>query len=187
MDMSQMFGKLSEGMCRISVDGKIAVKTSSGYKTYNVDKNRLVNCNNFVLPMGSDFFFVVPTNKVKKGDIIIVDTKPRCVIKREGDMITVMNFETSVVETIVPERHMFMGNMYFYSKIVSMFGDNFTKGKGMSKMYKYMLMSSMMKDGGNGNGMNAMLPMMMLGGGDAFSGIFDFDFEDEDEIEDEEA
>lgn len=185
MEMNKMFGKLAAGMCRISANGKIAVKTNGGYKSYDVDSNRLVNCSNFVLPVGDDFFFVVPTNNVKKGDIILVDGRPRCVIKKDSDMITVMNFETSVVETIVPERHMFMGNMYFYSKIVSMFGDNLTKGKGTENMFKYMMMSEMMKGGDKGSSM--MLPLMMMGGGgDMFSGMFDFNF-DEGDSEDADA
>ena len=67
------------------------------------------------------------------------------------------------METIVPERHVFMGSTYFYGKIVSMFGNNFTKGKsGMNKIMSYMMMSEMMKGANNGtsNGMSAMLPFM---------------------------
>ena len=29
-----MFGKIASGMCRLSMTGGIAVKTSNGYKTY---------------------------------------------------------------------------------------------------------------------------------------------------------
>ena len=43
-----MFGKVANGMCRLSMNGGIAVKTSNGYKTYNVEKKRLTNCDNFV-------------------------------------------------------------------------------------------------------------------------------------------
>lgn len=31
-----MFGKIAPGMCRLSMSGGIAVKTNSGYKTYNI-------------------------------------------------------------------------------------------------------------------------------------------------------
>ena len=34
------------------------------------------------------------------------------------------------IEQILPENHIFMGNVYFYGKIVSMFGSNLKKGKG---------------------------------------------------------
>jgi len=50
-----------------------------------------------------------------------------------------------------------------------------------------MMMSEMMKGGSNGN-MSAMLPFMMMGGGN-FEDMFDFDFDfnvDEEESEDEE-
>lgn len=43
-----MFGNVKSSMCRLSMDGKIAVKTSNGYKAYDVSKNRLVNCDQFV-------------------------------------------------------------------------------------------------------------------------------------------
>lgn len=182
--MNGMFGKIAPGMCRLSMGGGIAVKTSNGdYKSYNIKTGRLTNCNNFVFDIGEDFFFVIPTNKVERGDIILVNGKPRCVDKVEKNQITVINYDDSTIETILPERHVFMGNVYFYGKIVSMFGNGVFNGKkGTDKIIKYMMMSEMMKgNNGAGNGMNSMLPMMMLGGGfeDMFDGIFDFD-EDED-------
>lgn len=171
--------------------GGIAVKTSTGYKTYNLKTNRLTNCNNFVFNIGEEFFFVIPTNKVEPGDIIIVSGKPKCVVSSDKNTITVINYEDSTVENILPERHVFMGNTYFYGKIVSMFGSDIMKGKkGMNKMMSYMLMSEMMK-GNNGNsannGMNSMLPFMMMGNNgfsDMFNGMFDFD---EDNSDDEEV
>lgn len=183
-----MFGKIAPGMCRLSMSGGIAVKTSNGYKSYNVKNGRLTNCDSFVFDIGEEFFFVMPTNKVEVGDIILVSGKPKCVIKVEKETITVINYEDSTVETILPERHVFMGSTYFYGKIVSMFGNNFMNGKkGMDKMMSYMVMSEMMKGGnGSSNGMNSMLPMMMLMNGgnmsDMFSGMFDFDI---DAIDDE--
>lgn len=182
--MNHMFGKLAPGMCRLSMGGGIAVKTSNGdYKSYNIKTGRLTNCNNFVFDIGEDFFFVIPTNKVEKGDIILVNGKPRCVVEADKNKITVINYDDSTIETILPERYVFMGNIYFYGKIVSMFGNGVFNGKkGTDKIIKYMMMSEMMKgNNGAGNGMNGMLPMMMLGGGfeDMFDGVFDFD-EDED-------
>lgn len=177
-----MFGKVANGMCRLSMNGGIAVKTSGGYKTYNVEKKRLTNCDNFVFNIGEEFFFVIPTNKVAIGDIILVAGKPKCVIKVDGETIRVINYEDSTVEDILPERHVFMGETYFYGKIVSMFGQNFMKGKkGMNKFMSYMMMSEMMKGmNGSSSSMNNMLPFMMMGGnlgdmfGDMFDGTMDF-------------
>lgn len=186
-----MFGKVANGMCRLSMNGGIAVKTSTGYKTYNLKTNRLTNCNNFVFNIGEEFFFVIPTNKVEPGDIIIVSGKPKCVVSSDKNTITVINYEDSTVENILPERHVFMGNTYFYDKIVSMFGSDIMKGKkGMNKMMSYMLMSEMMKGNNSNsanNGMNSMLPFMMMGNNgfsDMFDGMFDFD---EDNSDDEEV
>jgi hypothetical protein len=192
-----MFGKVAPGMCRLSMNGGLAVKTSNGYKTYNLKTNRLTNCNNFVFDIGEEFFFVIPTNKVERGDIILVGGKPKCVINVDKDTIKVIDYEDSTVKDILPERHVFMGNTYFYGKVVSMFGNDFTKGKkGMNKIMSYMMMSEMMKGNNSmsNNNMSSILPFMMMSGGnfsDMFEGMFDFDFdtdtEDEEEDTDKEA
>ena len=197
--MNGMFGKIAPGMCRLSMSGGIAVKTSDGnYKSYNVKTKRLTNCNNFVFDIGEDFFFLIPTTKVEVGDIILQGNgkKPKCVVGVGDDKIQVINYDDSTVETILPERHVFMGSTYFYGKIISMFGNDIFKGKkGSNKILQYMMMSEMMKgnSGNGGNGMSSMFPLMMLGGGNGmenmFSGLFDFDLDesdDEDAKEDEE-
>ena len=50
--LNGMFGKVGNGMCRLSMNGNIAVKTSSGYKTYNLKTGRLTNCDSFVFNIG---------------------------------------------------------------------------------------------------------------------------------------
>lgn len=194
-----MFGRIEPGMCRLTMNGNIAVKTNNGYKSYNIKTGRLTNCSNFCFNIGEEFFFVIPTNKVEIGDIILVNRKPKCVIKAEKNQITVINYEDSTVDTILPERHVFMGNTYFYGKIVSMFGNNITgKKNGANNIMKYMMMSEMMKsmNGGNGssqNGFASILPFMMMGGKmeNMFDGMFDFNSDDEDNsdevIDDSEA
>ena len=200
--MNGMFGKIAPGMCRLSMSGGIAVKTSNGYKSYNVKTGRLTNCDSFVFNVGEEFFFVIPTNKVEPGDIILISGKPKCVIEAQKNKITVINYEDSTIDTVLPERHVFMGNTYFYGKIVSMFGNDFMSGKkGMNKMMSYMMMSEMMKGGAatdvygrsTNASANSMLPMMMLmngGMGNMFEGMFDFDEADEEtdiSVEDEEV
>lgn len=174
MDMfNGMFGKIAPGMCRLSMNGEIAVKTSTGYKTYNVAKNTLTNCSNFVLNAGDDFFFLLPAKKVSAGDIILVGGKPKCVVRKEGDIITAINFEDSTIENIIPERHIFLGDTYFFGKIVSIFGNK--KGKGMGKIMKYMMISEMFK----GNSQNSINPMIMLAmSGGEMGNIFDDMFDD---------
>lgn len=181
-----MFGKIQSGQCRLAMNGRIAVKTSTGYKTYDLKKNRLTNCNNFVFNGMDEFFFVIPTNKAQRGDIILVQGQPRCVVKVENNQITVVNYENNTIETVLPERHVFMGNTYFYGKIVSLFGGTNFKGKnGMNNMMKYMMLSEMMKGNGNNNTNNmfgGMMPFMFMFGNGGGMNIFDglFDFEDAD-------
>ena len=175
-----MFGKIQSGQCRLAMNGRIAVKTSTGYKTYDLKKNRLTNCNNFVFNGMDEFFFVIPTNKAQRGDIILVQGQPRCVVKVENNQITVVNYENNTVETVLPERHVFMGNTYFYGKIVSLFGGTNFKGKnGMNNIMKYMMLSEMMKgNGGNNNNMfGNMMPFVLMSnnGMDMFAGLFDFE------------
>lgn len=208
-----MFGRIDRGMCRLSPSGEIAIKTSNGYKVYNIDKGTLVNCANFVFNISEEMFFVIPTNKVVKGDIILIGGRPKCVIEATKNKITAIDYESSEIKQILPERHIFFGKTYFYGKIVSMFGStNFIKGKkGMPRMMQFMMMMEMMKGmsgskSGSGalalpggtdaaNPMAAMLPMMMMGnmfgGGNSenmFEGMFDFGFDnDEDDDESTEA
>ena len=183
-----MFGRIEAGMCRLTMNGDIAIKTSNGYKSYNIKTGRLTNCSNFCFNIGEEFFFVIPTNKVEIGDIILVNRKPKCVIDNDKNKITVINYEDSTIDTILPERHVFMGNTYFYGKIVSMFGNIAGKKNGANNIMKYMMMSEMMKSMNSGSSSNIsnMLPFLMMTGniGNMFDGMFnmfDFDSNDSDE------
>lgn len=178
--MGKMFGRVGSGMVRMSMNGDMAIKTSNGYKTYDAESGALVNCDNFVFDIGSEMFFLIPTNKVQKGDIILASGKPHCVIGAEKNRIEALRYEDGSIVNIVPERHVFCGHTYFYGKIVSMFGN--MKGKGMNSMMKYMMMSEMMK--GKSDAMSNMLPMMFLMGNSGsnmdnmFENMFDLDMDD---------
>lgn len=188
-----IFGRIEPGMCRISMSGKIAIKTTNGYKSFDNKTGRLTNCDNFAFDIGEDFFFVIPTNKVEPGDIILAGGRPRCVLEVGKNEIKTFCYEDSSISTIVPEHHMFMGTSYFYGKIISMFGE-MGKGKGskgIKQMIKFMMLKEMMGGkNGNNSGMASMMPMMALmggfgGGNSFFDGILDFD--DAEEAESEEA
>lgn len=199
-----LFRKLEPGKVRLTMNGKIAIKTATGYKSYNYKTNQLTNQSNFVFDIGDDMFFVIPTTHVKTGDVILVAAPdgrktPRCVKSVADGIITVFNYETGTIEQLVPERHIFMGNTYFYGKIVSPFTGLTTKGKdGMNSIFKMMMMSRMFggdnQNGTAGNifggGMQNMFPMMMLMNsgemGDLFNnmlGDISFDESDEDATE----
>ena len=194
-----MFMKVEKGMCMLSPCG-IAVKTSAGYRSYNVKTGKLRNCDNLVFSFGDGMFFVIPATRVKPGDIILNGGKPACVRTAGRDSIEVINYETSVVETLLPERHVFMGNTWFYGKIVSLFGDGSSIcGKGsINKMMKFMMLSSLLGDTGAGFGaeaaaggytggiaapsnmgnMNMLMPLLLMKGG-GFDDLFGNLFEEE--------
>lgn len=182
-----MFKPVAKGYCKMGMNGKVAVKTSTGYKTFDIKKNKLTNCDSFAFDMDG-MFWVVPTFKVEKGDIILVNGKPRAVIEVGSNTIKTFSYEDSTIVETVPERHVFMGKTYCYGKIFSPFM-NMTKGDGMNDMMKMMMMSQMF--GGNGNmnqSMNPMMFMMMNGSGsNFFENMFDgaFDFELDTNIDDE--
>lgn len=155
-----MFGNVAPGMCKLTMNGGIAVKCHDGYKSYNIKKKRLVNISNFGFS-ADNFFFVIPTTKVNVGDIILQDGKPKCVISVSDESIKVIDYDNSEIREIVPTRHVFMGATYFYGKIVSLFGSNFKTGKGMNKFMSMMLMMNMM--GSNrGSCSNGFDPSMLL-------------------------
>jgi hypothetical protein len=176
------------------MNGNIAVKCSNGYKCYNVKKGTLTNVTNFCFNVGDEMFFVIPTNKVEVGDIILVQGKPKCVTEVNKKIITVIDYENSEVRQVVPERHVFMGSTYFYGKVISMFGNSFKGGKGLGNVMKMMMFSQMM--GGNTNGGSGMMgnlgqmmamSMFMGGGNNPFEGMFDFSLDVPTDDDDEET
>ena len=187
-----MFMKVQKGMCMLSPCG-IAVRTSSGYRSYDIKSGKLRNCDNLVFSFGDGMFFVIPSTKVKPGDIILNGGKPACVRSAGKNSIEVINYETSVVETILPERHIFMGSTWFYGKIVSLFGDGSSicgKG-GLGKMMKLMMVSSLFENAGasadgsmaaaGAGNMNALMPLLIMKSGgfdDLLGGLFDEDDKD---------
>ena len=188
-----LFGKIAPGMCRLTMNGNIAVKCENGYKSYNVKKGTLTNVTNFCFNVGDEMFFVIPTNKVEVGDIILVLGKPKCVTEVNKKIITVIDYENSEVRQVVPERHVFMGSTYFYGKVISMFGNSFKQGKGLGNVMKMMMMSQMLGSGSQqggmfGGGMGQVMAMsMFMGGNNPFEGMFDFNLDADTESEETES
>lgn len=188
-----LFGKIAPGMCRLTMNGNIAVKCENGYKSYNVKKGTLTNVTNFCFNVGDEMFFVIPTNKVEVGDIILVQGKPKCVTEVNKKIITVIDYENSEVRQVVPERHVFMGSTYFYGKVISMFGNSFKQGKGLGNVMKMMMMSQMLGSGSQqggmfGGGMGQVMAMsMFMGGNNPFEGMFDFNLDADTESEETET
>lgn len=164
-----MFKAVSNGCCKMSMDGQIAVKTSTGYKTFDIKKNRLVNCDNFAFDMNG-MFWVVPTFKVSKGDIIMVNGKPRAVIEVKDSYIETFSYEDSTIDKVVPEYHTFLGKTYCYGKIVSPIASMTKSDEGMGSLMKMMMFSQMFgNNNGNNSSTNGFNPMMFMLMGKDFS------------------
>jgi hypothetical protein len=165
-----MFKPIARGACKMGMNGKVAVRTSTGYKTYDIKKHKLTNCDSFAFDMDGAFW-VVPTFKVECGDIILVNGKPRCVIA-VGDTIKAFSYEDSTIDEVVPEHHVFMGKTYCYGKIFSPFMNMIKDdGSSMSSMMNMMMMSQMF--GGDNSNMNPMMFMFMNGDNNPFANLFD--------------
>ena len=186
-----MFKPVARGYCKMGMNGKVAIKTSSGYKTFDISKNKLMNCDSFAFDMDG-MFWVVPTFKVERGDIILVNGKPRCVIEVTANTIKTFSYEDSTIDEVVPEHHVFMGKTYCYGKIFSPFMNMSKSDSVMSDMMNMMMMNQMF-NGNNTNGNNGFNPMMFMfmnnNGSNPFMTMFDgaFNFgenEDKEEKED---
>lgn len=185
-----MFKPVAHGYCKIAANGKIAIKTETGYKTFDIKKNKLVNCSSFAFDVDGAFW-VVPTFKVEKGDIILVNGKPRCVIDVGENSIKTFSYENSTVDEVIPEHHVFMGKTYCYGKIFSPF-INMAKDDGstMSSMMNMMMMSQMFGGNNGSNGFNPMMLMFMNGGSNnpfanMFDGAFNFGLNEAEETKGE--
>ncbi len=182
-----VMGKIKPGCCRLGMNGRIAIKTNDGYKTYDPKTGNVTNCSNFVLDIADDLFMVIPTRKLKEGDIVLINGKPMYILDvKAKNRVEAMNYEDSTIQTVIPERHAIMGRR-FYGKIVSLIGSGFGASKGgfFKNMLKLKMMSSMM--GGNSSTDNMFggngLAMMMLMGNGSMDGLFD-GFMDDDEDDD---
>lgn len=183
-----IMGKIKSGCCRLGVNGRIAIKTSDGYKSYDPKTGNLTNCSNFVLDIADDLFMLIPTRKLKEGDIVLINGKPMYILEvKAKNRVEAMNYEDSTIQTVIPERHVLMGRR-FYGKIVSLLGSGFGAGKGgfFKNMLKLKMMSSMM-GGSSDGGMfgNNGLAMMMLMSNGSMDGLFDGFMDDEEDDEDD--
>lgn len=180
-----MFGPIEAGKCKLGMNGKIAIKTPNGYKTYDAKKNRLTNVGSFAFDM-FNMFWLIPTNTLKVGDIILMQKGdrrvPRFVIKVDNGVITALDYEDNEIKQVLPERHILMGKVFFYAKIWCPFQGMVSNGNMFGQMLKMQLMSQVMNgmmNGGNitdtANSMGNMsqmfmMPMMMQMMGGTFGG-----------------
>lgn len=183
------FGPVPKGDCRLGLNGLVAINVNTGgapkYKTYDVKTGTLTNCSDFALEMDGSFF-LIPAMKVVPGDIILSDGGPCCVIESGKNSIKVFSYQRGTIEEKVPERHLFLGNAYCYTRLFSPLA-NLMKGRGgMGNAVKMMMLSRLFsgRDGAGGAGMDPMALLMLSGGGnDLFQDMFDGAFAPDEEEE----
>lgn len=155
-NFNEMFKPVEKGLCKFSIDGNIAVKTSAGYRTFDIKTQKLINCSNFAFD-ADNLFWVIPTTKVSAGDIIMFNNAPHMVLEVLEKTIKVFNYSNSTVVEIIPESFIFMGKTCFYKKISSPFAAAMKSNAGMSSMMKMIMMSQMF----GGKDFNPMMLMLL--------------------------
>lgn len=156
--LNELCGKVAEGSVRLSMDGKLAVRTQNGYRVWDVDKKTMTNVQDLCLDMPG-IFFVMPSTKVVVGDVILLDGKFNCVIEVGESTIKAIAYADNQVKEFVPERRIFMGKTFFFGKVVNLLGNL----GGSGKLVKLTLLGQMLNNGGDAT-TSQLMPLMLMGG-----------------------
>lgn len=166
------FGKLRGSRFKLSMNG-IAVAQSSGkYVVYNKDNNEFVDATNTLFDI-KDALFLLPAVEVAVGDTVLHEDKAYFIVDTTNE-IKAVSYEDCTQTVLIPKSTMF--GIKYFTKVFSMFGDNFAaagdlfsnpmmlmalmEGKN-SDLSQLMLLSSL----SNGElGSNPMALAMMLKG-----------------------
>ena len=163
----------------ITFDGRLAIKRPNGdYVAFNPTSGEIENQSEFVIgeDMLSGMVYVMPTDKIEAGDIIVSNSN-YVYVTDMTDGLTGVNLSTGVINDIVTEKHVLFGKNV-YKKVVSMLNMVDGADGAMNPMMMLALMGDENKDnllplmmmsgmGGTDNGaMNPMMMMMLLDGKD---------------------
>ena len=141
----------------MTFDGRLAIKRPNGdYVAFNPVSGEIENQSEFVMgeDMLSGMVYVMPTDKIEAGDIIVSDGS-YVYVTDITDGLTGVNLSTGVVNDIVTEKHVLFGKNV-YKKVVSMFN----MVGGTDGAMNPMMMLALMGDGNKEN----LLPLMMMSG-----------------------
>lgn len=109
-----------------------------------------------------DMLYMIPTNEVKKGDIIEKGNKAYYVLEVNSGVVKAVDLVDGTEENLVPGG---VFGMTMYSKIFNPMGNM----SGDNSFGNMLMMQALMGDGDSGNGNNGMLlAMMMMQGGFKF-------------------
>lgn len=145
------FGKLRNERFKLSMNGIAVYQPSSGkYIVYNKDNNEFVDVNDLLFDI-KDALFLLPAVEVTAGDTILHEDKAYYVIDTR-DGIKAVSYEDCTQTVLIPKSTMF--GIKYFTKVFSMFGDNFAATKDLFSN-PMMLMALM-------EGKNSDLSQLML-------------------------
>lgn len=167
------FGKYKGERFKLSMNGIAVYQPSTGkYAVYNKDNNEFVDATNLLFDI-KDALFLLPAVEVNVGDTVIHENRPYFIVDTENE-IKAVSYEDCTQTVLIPKSTMF--GIKYFTKVFSMFGDNFAsagdifanpmmlmalmEGKS-SDLTQLMLFSSLSK---GELGSNPMALAMMLKG-----------------------
>ena len=116
------FGKYKGERFKLSMNG-IAVyqPATNKYTVYNKDNNEFVDATNLLFDI-KDALFLLPAVEVNVGDTIIHEQKPYFIVSTDNE-IKAVSYEDCTQTVLIPKSTMF--GIKYFTKVFSMFGDNF--------------------------------------------------------------
>lgn len=145
------FGKLRDDRFKLSMNGIAVYQPSSGkYIVYNKANNEFVDVDDLLFDI-KDALFLLPAVEVAAGDTILHEGKAYYVTDTR-DGIKAVSYEDCVQTVLIPKSTMF--GIKYFTKVFSMFGDNFASTKDLFSN-PMMLMALM-------DGKNSDLTQLML-------------------------
>lgn len=127
-NMKNMFEHLGFGKCydnrfSLSING-IAVRqaNTNKYVIYNKDKNEFVDATDTLLNI-KEGLFVLPATEIKVGDTVLHEDKPYYIIDTRNE-IKAVSYDDCTQTVLIPKTTMF--GVKYFTKIFSLFGDNFS-------------------------------------------------------------
>lgn len=163
------FGKITTGDFKLAFQG-IAIRTTKSdkysdgtdaYAVYDADNNRMLDVMDFVLDVDNVLYKMpVALNTLKQGDIILVKDKPLVVksVNVEAQSVRALNPISNNETTHKPAGNLFGFN--FITKVTSMF--DMMQPTGEQAGFNPMMLMAL--NGDKGEGMEGLLPLMMMGG-----------------------
>lgn len=115
------FGKMTDTRFKLSMNGIAVAQGNGKYVVYNKDNNEFVDATNTIFDF-KDALFLLPAVEVAAGDTVVHEGKPYFIVDTT-DEIKAVSYEDCTQTVLIPKSTMF--GIKYFTKVFSMFGDNF--------------------------------------------------------------